>query len=354
MALDPSQQPSTTADQTQPGWKPGSTAYVYPTAAAPGESVGGVHQTSGLAGYPAQDFFAPAGTAVLAPESGRIVKLSGNPTTVAPTSAGGAFGLSEYLQTPTGHTYFITHLQTENVKLGESVQQGQILGQVADWSKFFGTPAHTHIGEFGGDVTALDTATKLTVADVAGLGSGYSSTGPGPTEIGSSGLYAPPGTTGYVPTHGDVVTAPPGAGGVAGATSTAARDTLGAVKSVGDLISWLTKTKNLIRVGEIMAGSTLILVGVVMVGRAASRETPVQQTATATKVVTRTVTRRATGARRGGASAAPAPRYRQSVQRPARMRSHTLPVDRRPAKRPKPKRGEPGSSKLTRGDSIPF
>lgn len=108
---------------------------------------------------------------------------------------------------------------------------------------------------------------------------------------------------------------------------------------------WITNPKNLQRLGEIVGGSVLIGLGLVMVGRSASSSGPAQQVQAAAGTVTapvRVVTRTRTRA------SSPQP------TRPPRkrMQSHTLPVDRKPARRPR--RGKPGSSRLAKGDSIPF
>src|SRR3990167_6766073 len=87
------------------------------------------HQTAGLVGYPAIDVFAKAGTNVLAPEPGKIRRRSGRaPTpTVAP---GGPYGWSIYFDPDAGSArtdYFLTHLGTVAVKVGQHVKYVQVL-----------------------------------------------------------------------------------------------------------------------------------------------------------------------------------------------------------------------------------
>lgn len=91
-------------------------------------------------------------------------------------------------------------------------------------------------------------------------------------------------------------------------------------KDAGSFFAWIGNTQNWIRIGEIVGGSVLMLVGVVVLTRGAtSQKGPVKETAQATRTVTRTVTRRAPARR-------PAARPRtdsysrtpQAVRRPPR------------------------------------
>lgn len=149
------------------------------------------------------------------------------------------------------------------------------------------------------------------------------------------------GAIDYGLTHGAIDL--PGADKVPGVS--AVKDVRDTIDAVPKAIKWIFDWHNLQRVLEVVAGGALIGIGVVMVGRAASRETPVQQTTGATRTVTRTVVRRS--------PKTPARARPQAPRRAARpkMRSYTLPADQRPRR---PRRGEPGSTKLARGDSIPF
>lgn len=114
----------------------------------PGRRVSGItyngqaltHQTDGLAGYPAVDLFAKPGTPFLAPEDGRIVRLSGRGG-----NSGNVYGLSVYFQGRSGKLYYITHLGTTG-RPGH-YRAGQPLGTVSDWKS--GKP-HAHVGIGGG------------------------------------------------------------------------------------------------------------------------------------------------------------------------------------------------------------
>jgi murein DD-endopeptidase MepM/ murein hydrolase activator NlpD len=108
-------------------------------------SVSPRHETAGLAGYPAHDWFAPAGSLVVAPADGVVEKLSGHDPAQGPLSAHGAFGWSLYIRTAAGVGYYLTHLATRSVTLHSRVARGQRVGTVAPWH-LHGLPDHVHMG----------------------------------------------------------------------------------------------------------------------------------------------------------------------------------------------------------------
>lgn len=109
-------------------------------------SVGTEHQTMGLAGFPARDYFAPSGSAAVAPIAGKVVRLSGHDPRLGPIQGPhGPLGWSVYIQGADGHEYFLTHMGSRNVKVGQTVKAGQRIGTVADYQKY-GTPSHIHMG----------------------------------------------------------------------------------------------------------------------------------------------------------------------------------------------------------------
>lgn len=109
-------------------------------------SEGGEHETMGLPGYPAHDFMAPSGSAAVAPISGKVVRLSGHDPAAGPTNGPhGPLGFSIYIQGDDGHSYFLTHLGSRTVKVGQKLKAGQKIGTVADYAKY-GTPSHIHMG----------------------------------------------------------------------------------------------------------------------------------------------------------------------------------------------------------------
>jgi murein DD-endopeptidase MepM/ murein hydrolase activator NlpD len=96
------------------------------------------HDTDGLPGYPAIDMFAKPGTPFLAPENGRIIRLSGRGGT-----SGNVYGWSVYFQGESGRRYFITHLNKQRAPRGARLKAGQPIGTVSAWS---GGDPHAHVG----------------------------------------------------------------------------------------------------------------------------------------------------------------------------------------------------------------
>jgi len=105
------------------------------------------HPTSGLAGYPAFDYMARAGTPTVAPVSGKVVRLSGRDPS-AGGAPGGPLGYSIYLQGTNGKRYFLTHLDNVSVKVGDNVRQGQQIAVVANGPPSWSSP-HVHMGVWG-------------------------------------------------------------------------------------------------------------------------------------------------------------------------------------------------------------
>lgn len=105
------------------------------------------HQTAGLPGYPAVDYFAPAGSPCVSPVNGRVTRTSGHDPSIGPVNGPhGPFGWSYYIEGDDGRTYFLTHLGGRIVKVGDRVRQGQKIGTVANYAKWTGTPNHIHQG----------------------------------------------------------------------------------------------------------------------------------------------------------------------------------------------------------------
>lgn len=123
-----------------------ATALVNPIPQGKGGTHGVEHGTKGLDGYQAYDFFANAGTPVLAVESGEIVRFSGHPPSLGPTEGlGGPLGWSIYLLGDSGTEYYLTHLGTRTTFVKAKVQAGQQIATVADYKSWGGTD-HVHVG----------------------------------------------------------------------------------------------------------------------------------------------------------------------------------------------------------------
>jgi murein DD-endopeptidase MepM/ murein hydrolase activator NlpD len=92
---------------------------------------------------------APAGSVVVAPVNGKVIKLSGyNPKLGAVQGAGGPLGWSVYIQGENGKTYYLTHLGSRSVHVGDRVRLGQRIATVANYHSF-GRPDHVHMGVHG-------------------------------------------------------------------------------------------------------------------------------------------------------------------------------------------------------------
>lgn len=104
------------------------------------------HPTAGLAGFPARDYFAPAGSPCVAPVDGKVSRLSGHDPAGGPVDGlHGPFGWSLYVAGDDGHTYFLTHLGRRDISVGERVRQGEQIGTVGDYARWGGSD-HIHQG----------------------------------------------------------------------------------------------------------------------------------------------------------------------------------------------------------------
>jgi hypothetical protein len=123
-----------------------ATALVNPIPQGMGGNKSAVHNTEGLVGYPAIDFFAKPNTPVLAVENGKIERFSGhNPLLGAVEGPGGPLGWSIYLRGESGAMYYYTHLGRRTVGVGQTIRAGQTIGTVADYDSF-GRQSHVHLG----------------------------------------------------------------------------------------------------------------------------------------------------------------------------------------------------------------
>lgn len=125
----------------------------YHNSPIPGQrpQTGRTHDTSGLDGYPAYDYFAPPGTPVVAPASGLVFKLSGkDPKLGGP--AHGPLGWSIYIAASdgSGTRYYMTHIDKRRVKLGMHVTQGQVIAYVAKGTPGWQAEPHCHMGMMRG------------------------------------------------------------------------------------------------------------------------------------------------------------------------------------------------------------
>lgn len=209
------------------------------------------HATSGLSGYPAVDIMAPGGTVVVAPEDGFVYRVSGRPPSAG--TRGSVFGYSLYLKGRSGADYFLTHLgayapQIRGVTSSNPVRvrQGQPIGSVGNWP---GNPgrSHLHMGVQGANAGIIANTPQGSSGGTGGGGGITGKVGGAIKGVGSiSGVDIIEGITGKDlpdidkdPT--DVITAPL------------------------DAIRWLGG--NWDRIGYVLAGFILLLVGLILMGR---------------------------------------------------------------------------------------
>jgi murein DD-endopeptidase MepM/ murein hydrolase activator NlpD len=144
-----------TTGDPQDGQYQVGTALVKPIPKPYFTSQGGLHQTAGLPGYEAIDFFAAPGSPVIAPEGGTIERFSGHPPSEGPPlGVGGPLGWSIYLRGESGSIYYMTHLDKRLVVVGQQVNIAQVIATVADYDKYAGKGfSHCHCGVHPGRVT---------------------------------------------------------------------------------------------------------------------------------------------------------------------------------------------------------
>lgn len=159
--------PPSAADPTAVQYQVG-TALVQPIPDGLDGGHGGVHDTKGLADYPAIDFFGVPGTPVIAVMSGTIDRFSGhNPSLGAIDGPGGPLGWSIYLTADNGTSFYYTHLDKRTCVVGQHVQAGQKIATIADYDKY-GRQSHVHLGAHGGPISITDVAAAPQA--VSGLG----------------------------------------------------------------------------------------------------------------------------------------------------------------------------------------
>lgn len=86
------------------------------------------------------DVPAPEGTAVLAPEAGRVIRID-----VAGVGAGASRGNAVWLRAASGKLWGFLHLSAVRVGVGELVGEGQVLGLVGSTGQSTGNHLHLQV-----------------------------------------------------------------------------------------------------------------------------------------------------------------------------------------------------------------
>lgn len=220
---------------------------------ATGLWTGGPHQTSGLSGYPARDYGAPGGSPVYAWDNLRVRRISG-----ASGYRGGGFGgYNLYLQDRRGNEYFVTHVENLRVKVGSTLQPGQQFANIGN----YGSP-HAHVGYTGGDPSSvLGLKPEMIFTPGGAVAGSQAIRATAPKSKGSGGV------TGFIKDLPSVS----GVDVIEGITGSNLPDIdagspLDVITGPLDAIRWVGK--NWDRMGYVFAGFILLLVGLILMGRA--------------------------------------------------------------------------------------
>lgn len=236
------------------GGSAGTMTFVNPTPQ--GTGVGTEHDTSGIGGYQkSRDFFAPAGSPVVAPETMRVYQIQ---NFTPGDTEGNVYGAGFYAHGQSGEDYYITHLgEPLSVRVGMTIRQGQPIGTISPWTTN-PTKTHVHIGALHGiiDPNAFATGQKAPQA-----------------KIGPNGLITPcrtaSGEPGYVATDGScqVLDKP---GGLTGVLDDAASGVFDTATAVPRFLAFLLSVRFL----QLLGGGLLILIGLYLLAREAGISPP--------------------------------------------------------------------------------
>jgi hypothetical protein len=221
-----------------------------------------------------------------------------------------------------------------------------------------------------GVITAAHTAGATPQTEITALQkSGWDAGGYTGLSTDFTDLFGEQALTG--PAANASVTAYPVGGGATTSTSSLGGTLTSAVPGLSQAESlfsgadsffqWIGQPANLIRVGEVIAGSLLIGLGLILLGKGATQSGPAQDVkgavgSSVTAVASRTPPGRV--AAKVGAQNRTAARMTSRQAAPGSISQSSKRARRdagfKPAGDVKPKRGQPGSSRLAKGDTIPF
>lgn len=132
---------------------------VNPVKGASNKSIGSFYgdpRDGGKRKHEGVDIFAPKGTPVVAPTDGVVTRVSNS------TLGGKTVWMNDLKR---GHSYYFAHLDSQIVRQGAKVKQGDILGTVGNTGNAQNTPSHLHFGVYQKNskdpVTYIRTMEKL-------------------------------------------------------------------------------------------------------------------------------------------------------------------------------------------------
>ncbi|MFN0092893.1 MAG: peptidoglycan DD-metalloendopeptidase family protein [Acidimicrobiales bacterium] len=147
----------------------------------------GTHNQSDWQSRNAIDIAAVTGTAVVAVESGRIVRVSGRDPDLGDVRTGSGkvlFGFGVTLAGNSGTSYYYGHLDNVRVAPGDQVRAGDTIGFIAHWR---GGSAHVHFATSSGDPMKFGGGGATVVPSPTTTAPPSTSSGPSGTSSTSSG-----------------------------------------------------------------------------------------------------------------------------------------------------------------------
>jgi len=115
---------------------------INPVKGASNKSIGSFYgdpRDAGKRKHEGIDIFAPKGTPVLAPADGVVAQVGNSKL------GGKTVWMNDVKR---GHSYYFAHLDSQMVRTGKKVKQGDVLGTVGNTGNAKYTPSHLHFGVY--------------------------------------------------------------------------------------------------------------------------------------------------------------------------------------------------------------
>lgn len=217
----------------------------------------------------AVDIALPVGTPIYAPAAGTISSAN---LQQGQYTAGWAVTYDTG-----GDSYFLGHLSRVLVKAGQKVKAGQLIG----YSGMANGVAHLHLAERNQAPTNLGgKGAGGTAWYKLGIPAAFMN-GQNPAQA----ILRKQIGTGYsdLPGYGTVV-------GAKNTVSSVVGGVTGGLSGIEDFIGWISNPANLLRVGEVLAGSAMVLIGLLMLFRITTQTETVQGVTKSVAMAKETVT----------------------------------------------------------------